>query len=130
LAFGPSLRFVANAQVLNGAYKGTFDCAKLPWTKGPQHVAIEVDVADGKASYSRSVYNSDNSAVVGTETGTGSVDADGAIRLTGGWHGKRDGYEGIYTGKLTAAGGSLRGTQNWNYEGKNYSRECSMTLKR
>jgi hypothetical protein len=120
----------ANADVPNGTYKGMFNCEKLPWTKGPQHVAIEIVVSDDKAKYSRTIYNWDNSAVVGQESGSGSIGSDGTIRVTGGWHGGRDEYEAVYAGKLNASGGSLRGIQNWTHEGKSYTRECSMTVSR
>jgi hypothetical protein len=121
---------IGQAQGADGTYRGALDCAQLPFTKGPQRVSLEVQVSSGRAGYSREVYNETRTAVVGTETGSGTVSADGTMSMSGNWRGVRDSFSASYSGKLSASGGQLSGRQNWSYKGQSYARSCSITLTR
>jgi hypothetical protein len=85
------------------------------------------------ATYSREVYNQDNTALVGTEEGSGTVTTEGAINLSSVW--KSAGSDAHYTftasysGTLSKATGSLRGTQIWSFDVKTENRGCLITLK-
>jgi hypothetical protein len=123
----------ATAESVGGTWKGTLNCAKLSFTKGPQKVPISLTVSGTSVSYSRDIYNRDNTAVVGKEEGTGTVGADGAISLTSAWKGAGPNpkytYTASYSGKLAKGNGNLKGTQIWSVEGKTENRECSIALK-
>ena len=118
----------ARAQMPTGTYPGMLDCAQLPFTKGPQRAAVQFRVERDKVTYSRTVKNENNTAAVGTETGNGTIAADGATSLTGGWRGSRDSYSASYSGRLSAKGGKLGGQQNWTYKRQRYTRDCAITV--
>jgi hypothetical protein len=122
----------AMAQSFDGAWKGHMTCAKLSFTKGTQKVAMTVAVAGGRATYTRKVYNRDNSAVVGSEEGSGKVESDGAIALTATWKGTnpKTTYTASYRGAIKGNAASLHGTQVWTHNGKTENRDCAITLKR
>ncbi len=121
------------AEDLSGTWRGTLSCAKLSFTRGPQKVPLDVTVSGTTASYSRQVYNRDNTAVVGTEEGTGTVGADGAINLKSSWKGAgpnpRYTFTASYSGTLAKGSGNLKGVQIWSFDGKTENRACSITLK-
>ena len=132
LAFAGALLLMSPASGLaaDGTFHGTLTCAKLSWTKGPQRVPITIRVAGTKASYSRPIYNADNSRVIGTETGRGTVAANGSIRLIGEWRGKAGHYRAYYRGQLTGADARLSGTQAWVFKGRRFRRACTFTAHR
>jgi len=119
------------AQGFDGTWRGTLTCGKLSFTKGTQRVPLTVTVSGGSARFTRQVYNPNNTAVVGTEEGSGTVSADGAISLSSTWKSPtgRSSYTASYSGKLAKGGGSLRGTQAWTLDGKGENRSCSIVLK-
>jgi hypothetical protein len=123
----------AAAESFSGTWHGTLTSAKLSFTRGTQKVPIDVTVSGTSAGFSRKVYSRDNTAVVGTEEGTGTVGADGAIKLTSAWKSNgpnpRYTYTASYSGTLSKGNGSLKGTQIWSFDGKTENRACSMTLK-
>jgi hypothetical protein len=123
----------AAAENFNGTWHGTLTCAKLSFTKGTQKVPIDVTVSGTSASFSRKIYNRDNTAVVGTEEGSGTVGADGAIKLTSAWKGvgpnPKDTYTASYGGTLSKSNGNLKGTQVWSFDSKTENRACSIALK-
>lgn len=118
----------------DGSWHGQITCAKLSFTKGAQKVPMTMTVSGGQATYSRQVYNKDNTAVVGTERGNGSVASDGAIKLTATWKSTKADpkytYTASYRGGSTASAAHLSGTQVWMYEGKTENRACSIVLSR
>jgi hypothetical protein len=92
-----------------------------------------VVVLGSTATFSRKVWNQDNSAVVGTEEGNGEVNGE-AIKLHLVW--KSAGaiakctFTGSYEGHLKGNKGSLKGTQDWNVDGKGERRACTISLNR
>jgi hypothetical protein len=123
----------AAAENFDGTWRGTFSCAKLSFARGAQKVPINVTISGTSATYSHQVYNQDNTAVVGTEEGTGTVAADGAINLSSVWKSAgpspRYTFTASYRGALSKGTGNLRGTQIWSFDGKTENRACSITLK-
>src|SRR5262249_42612488 len=123
----------ASAQSPNGKWSGEIRCDKLSFTKGTMKTAFNVTVADGKVTYSRAVYNATGSRVVGTEEGSATVEADGTIKLSAVWKSADANphytYTATHNGTLRGAGGALKGTQIWSFDGKTENRACSISLK-
>lgn len=122
------------AQSLDGTWKGQITCAKLSFTKGTQKVPITMTVAGEKASYERQVYNRDNSQVVGTEEGSGTIEKNGEIKLSATWKGIKENphwtYTGAYSGSIKGRSANLSGTQVWkSVDGKSEDRKCTIMLK-
>ena len=124
----------AQAQSFDGAWTGQITCAKLSFITGTLKTAMKMKVEKGQASYSRDVFNKDGSRVVGNESGTGAVAADGALTLNATWKSAEEKprytYTASYSGKLSGRAGTLKGTQVWSFDGKTENRSCSITLKR
>jgi hypothetical protein len=121
----------ALSQSFDGQYAGKLSCAQLPYTTAPLDAEpVAVSIAGGKVSYSRTLYGRDRNEVVGKETGSGSVAADGSITLSGGWTGRRDTLKASYRGKFAGGTATLSGSHVISYEGKTYNRTCSMTIGR
>jgi hypothetical protein len=122
------------AETLDGTWQGEMSCAKLSFTKGSQNVPVEVVVSGRSVSFARKVWNQDNSSVVGTEEGSGEVDAKGEIKIASVWKSTganpRFTFTASYAGRLQRSGGSLTGTQVWTFDGKTENRGCSLSLKR
>jgi hypothetical protein len=93
----------ASAQGNDGTWKGQITCAKLSFTKGTQKVPMTMTVAGDKATYERQVWNPDKTAVVGTEAGSGTVDASGAIKLSATWKGVKENPRWTYTASYSGA---------------------------
>ena len=103
----------------------------MPYTDadlGAEPVALTI--SGGKVSYSRTLYHHNRSEVVGKETGSGTVAADGSITLSGGWTGRRDSLRASYRGKFSGGSATLSGRHVISYDGKTYNRTCSMTVGR
>lgn len=119
-----------SAAPFDGAYRGTLNCAKLSWTKAPlSNEPVSIAIMDGKASYSRVLYGADRSTVVGQESGTGTVEPDGAIALTGGSDGRLSTMKATYKGKIERGAAILNGAQSVTYQGKTEVRACTLQLK-
>jgi hypothetical protein len=120
----------ASARSFDGAYRGTLNCAKLSWTKAPlSNEPVSVAIVDGKVSYSRVLYGVDRTTVVGQESGTGTIDSDGAIALTGGSTGRLGSMTATYKGKVENAAAILNGAQSVTSHGKTEIRACTLQLK-
>ena len=121
----------AAAQPFDGTYSGSLTCAKLPFTDAVlDNEPVAVTITNGNARYSRTIYAANRRQVVGKETGSGTLAADGTLILTGGWTGQRDSVQARYNGRLSAAGAALNGKQIVRFKGQSYDRDCTMTLKR
>jgi hypothetical protein len=122
----------ARAASFDGAWAGQLTCAKLSFTTGTLKIPMDLKIDGGKATYRREVLNRDGTRVVGTEQGSGTVAADGALTLTATWTSAEDKprftYTASYAGKLAAGAGTLRGAQIWSFDGKTETRSCTITL--
>jgi hypothetical protein len=115
----------------DGRYKAVLNCAKLPFTDAPlDNEPVELTVAKGRASYSRTLYGANRKMVVGKETGSGTVAADDTISLSGGWTGQRDTLQATYSGKFAGQTTALNGKHTVRYQGRTYDRSCTLTVKR
>lgn len=124
---------VASAQSFDGTWRGDMTCAKLSFTKGPQRVPIELVISGGAATFARKVWNQDRSAIVGTEEGSGTVAATGAVTLSAVWKSAVTGrytFTASYEGRLAARSGQLNGRQVWMVDAKSENRNCSIALKK
>ena len=118
------------AASFDGAYRGTLNCAKLSWTKAPlTNEPVSIAIMDGRVSYSRVLYGVDRTTVVGQESGSGTVEPDGTIALTGGSTGRLGTMKATYKGKIENGAAILNGAQSVTYQGKTESRACTLQLK-
>jgi hypothetical protein len=121
----------AHAQSFDGQYKGLLTCAKLTFTDAVlDNEPVDLKITNGKASYSRTLYGANRSQIVGKETGTGTVGADGTIALAGGWTGKRDSLKASYGGRLQGGTATLAGKHVVIYQGRSHDRSCTLTVKK
>lgn len=118
----------ASAQVRDAVYRGTLVCSALPFLKGHLRAAMEVTIKGGKAEYKQPVIDAEKGTLIGTETGSGSVEGQ-AIKLAGGWKGSQS-FEANYSGTIVRRSARLTGKQIWTHEGKTYTRTCSGAVKR
>ncbi|HTQ82332.1 MAG TPA: hypothetical protein VMI47_03620 [Pseudolabrys sp.] len=122
---------VAAAQSFDGAYRGTLNCAKLSWTKAPlADEPVSVTIRIGKVSYSRVLYGVDRNQVVGQESGSGTVAADGSIVLNGRSAGALGTMTATYRGRLANGSAILDGRQSVTYRGKTEARACTLLFGR
>jgi len=123
----------AIAQSFDGLWKGQIACAKLSFTKGTQKVPMTMTVAGDKASYQRQVYNPNNTQVVGTEEGGGTIDSNGTIKLSATCKGVKENprwtYTATYSGSIKGKSANFGGTQVWkSVDGKSEDRKCTIAL--
>ena len=124
------LALPASAASFDGAYKGTLSCAKLSWTKAPlTNEPVSIAIMDGKVSYSRVLYGVDRATVVGQESGTGTIAAEGTILLSGGSTGRLGTMKATYKGKIESGAAILEGAQSVTFQGKTEIRACTLQLK-
>jgi hypothetical protein len=119
------------AQSNDGTWRGQLHCNKLSFTKGPQNVPLTLTVSGGSASFTRQVYNPDNTQVMGTEEGSGTVSGN-QIKLSSKWNSPtgRSAYTASYSGTMAGGAANLHGTQAWTLDGKPESRSCSISLRK
>ena len=118
----------ASAQVRDASYRGTLVCGKVPFIKSPARSAIEVSVTGNAARYTHAVIISGRT-VIGTETGTGTVDG-AKINLNGNWKGDKHEYSATYSGSFVRRSAKLIGVQTWTHGGKTQTRDCTGAIKR
>jgi hypothetical protein len=113
LAVSMTLSTAATGQQAEGAFRGMFVCEKSPVGADILRVPVDVHIKAGNAIFARPLLNPNGQRVLGSELGTGTLDADGTLRLTSSWHMRGVTVKGEYSGKLTPTGGALTGTQSW-----------------
>jgi hypothetical protein len=122
----------ADRQTLEGRFRGMYVCEKLPTTRDVLRVPLDLIIRSGTVQFARPLFNLKGTRVVGSELGTGTVDADGKVHLTSTWSYLGNTAQGDYGGTLTAAGGTLTGTQTWRSPdpdaGPAISRTCTAAL--
>jgi hypothetical protein len=70
------------AQALEGAYRGMIVCEKIPIAADILHVPFDLIVHGTNAEFARPVFGLKGGRVIGSELGSGTVDADGKIHVT------------------------------------------------
>lgn len=135
LAAGVSGLFAATAaqaqgpaQAPEGAYRGMIVCEKIPIAADILHVPFDLIVHGANVEFARPVFNLNGSRVIGSELGSGSVDADGKIHVTATRVFLRQTVHSEYGGTLTANGGTLSGKQSWTGSMGDGSRTCYVAL--
>lgn len=114
LAISTFLAATANAQGLEGKFRGLYVCGKLPTTRDILRVPIDLIVHGDSAEFARPLFNLNGTRVLGSELAAGAIDQKGVLHLSSTWSYLGNTAEANYTGTLTPAGGTLTGTQSWS----------------
>jgi hypothetical protein len=90
---------------------------------------LDVSIRGSNVQFARPIFNWNGSQVVGSELGTGTVDAEGKLHLTSGWLIGGMTFQSDYSGALTKTSGTFSGIQSWR-DGRNNSgkRDCAAAL--
>ena len=102
-----------DAYALEGKFRGTYVCSKLPTTRDMLSAPIDLVVHDNAVQFARPLFNLNGARVVGSELAAGTIDRDGTLHLASEWSYLGDNAKASYTGTLTATGGTLIGSQSW-----------------
>jgi hypothetical protein len=122
----PACANAAPPVVRDAVYRGTMVCTKLPFFEKASREAIDVTIAGGTVRYTHTVRETSETS---NEQGRGAL-VDGAITLTGSWHGSKDSYEANYSGTFVRRSAKLSGTQTWTHQGASFTRTCTGVIKR
>jgi hypothetical protein len=126
---GVSMLAPATAQALEGKFRGTYVCEKLPTTRDILRAPFDLVIESGRVQFARPLFNLNGTRVVGSELGRGTLGEDGKLHLTSDWGYLGNTAQGDYGGTLTATGGTLIGTQDWTApDGATISRTCTAAL--
>lgn len=130
LAAGPLVSAHAVAQALDGQFRGSYVCEKLPTTRNMLRVPIDLVVHGNSVQFARPLFTLNGARVRGSELAAGTIDGNGKLHLKSGWTYLGNTAEGDYSGTLTPAGGTLTGTQTWRGPGGGdaVSRACTVAL--
>jgi hypothetical protein len=101
----------AAAQALDGSFRGSYVCEKLPLTRNMLRVPIDLVVHGDSVQFARPLFNLNGRRVRGTELASGSIDASGKLHLKSEWTYLGNTAAGDYSGTLAPSGGTLTGTQ-------------------
>src|SRR6478752_3144125 len=96
---------LANAQSIEGTYRGTLVCEKMPASPDILNAPLDVSVRGNSVLFARPLFNWNGTRVVGSELGTGTIDAEGKVHLTSSWYNGGIAVQGDYSGTLTKTGG-------------------------
>ncbi|MFZ0651799.1 MAG: hypothetical protein WAZ97_13105 [Pseudolabrys sp.] len=117
---------VARAQSFDGAFRGMLVCEKMPAAADMLTVPLDMTIRDNNVQFARPLFNLTGTRVVGSELGSGTIDAQGKLHLTSNWHRFGVTFESDYSGALTKIGGTFSGTQSWRDEKNNSGkRNCT-----
>ena len=104
-----------------GDFPATILCDPLPFPSGPARDAFRLDIARGRASYSRQI------AGGGSETGSGILTGRSLV-LTGSGKGRGFTYTARYAGDVGGRGGTLAGSQTFSRAGQATGRRCQVAI--
>jgi len=65
---------LANAQSIEGTYRGTLVCEKMPASPDILNAPLDVSVRGNSVLFARPLFNWNGTRVVGSELGTGNTD--------------------------------------------------------
>ena len=103
----------ADAQTIQGKFRGMYVCEKLPTTRDILRAPLDLVIEGNSARFARPLFNLNGRRVVGSEMAAGTIDADGKLHLSSEWDYLGNHAQGDYSGTLTRTGGTLTGTQTW-----------------
>jgi hypothetical protein len=116
-------------QSLASAYRGMFVCERQTGAADILRAPFDLAVRGDEAQFARPLFDLLGKRVLGSELGSGWVDAGGQVHLTSAWDYSGITVRGDYTGTLTSGGGTLTGTQSWRGpDGEPRSRTCQIAL--
>jgi hypothetical protein len=120
---------IADAQLVQGRFRGIYVCEKLPTTRDILRVPVDLEVKGDSVLFARPLFDL-GTRVVGNELATGSIDANGQLHLTSQWTYLGDTSDAEYSGMLTPTGGTLSGTQIWTRpgDGQPVRRTCTIAV--
>jgi hypothetical protein len=123
------LTAMARAQSFDGTYRGSLVCEKTPATADMLSAPLDMNIRGNNVQFARPLFNLDGTRVIGSELGTGTIDAQGNLHLKSNWYRFGVTVDADYSGALTKTGGTFSGTQSWR-DGKNNSgkRACTAAL--
>ena len=117
---------VARAQSFDGAFRGMLVCEKMPAAVDMLTAPLDMTIRGNNVQFARPLFNLTGTRVVGSELGSGTIDAQGKLHLTSNWHRFGVTFESDYSGALTKTGGTFSGTQSWRDEKNNSGkRNCT-----
>ena len=112
-------------------YVGHLACDRIPGLTNATVLAEMTIVANGtKLDFSRPVYSFDGKQAVATESGTGTLAADGSVTLEGHMQGPIGRFDSSYQGTLKGDQIELKGVENIPKDGKLFARDCKASLAR
>jgi hypothetical protein len=113
LAVGTLVSANAGAQAVEGKFRGAYVCEKAPFTRDILRTPLDLVIQGNNVLFARPLFNLNGTRVLGSELGTGTIDANGKLHLTSTWTYLGKTAVGDYSGTLTPSGGTLTGTQTW-----------------
>lgn len=113
LAIGTFVSANADAQAVEGKFRGAYVCEKTLFTRDILRTPLDLVIQGNNVQFARPLFNLKGTRVLGSELGTGTIDADGKLHLTSTWTYLGNTAVGDYSGTLTPNGGTLTGTQTW-----------------
>jgi hypothetical protein len=82
---GTFVAITANAQTIEGKFRGMYVCEKLPTTRDILLAPIDLVIKGDNAQFARPLFNFDGTRVVGTEMAAGTINGDGQLHVTSEW---------------------------------------------
>ena len=130
LAVGALVSANARAQALDGKFRGAYVCEKTPFTRDILRTPLDLVIQGNNVQFARPLFNLNGKRVLGSELGSGTIDANGKLHLTSTWTYLGNTAVGDYSGTLTPSGGTLTGTQTWTgpQDTSPVSRACAAAL--
>ena len=121
----PLLAAPASAEPVDGAYRGSYVCEKTQATKNILRIPLDLAVNGTDVRFGRPLFNLKGTRVTGTEMASGTIDAAGKAHLNSEYAVLGFAVRGTYDGTIGAHGGTLTGTQSWQWpDGSPGSRTC------
>ena len=120
----------ARAESFDGAYRGSIVCAKLTFNADILRAPFDMVVTGKSVMFARPVFDRLGNRVVGSELGTGTVEDNGALKLTSSWSAGVFSYQGAYAGTINGKTGALTGTQAWTMPRGKQTRDCMIAYAR
>ena len=113
IVVGTFVAISANAQTIEGKFRGMYVCEKLPTTRDILLAPIDLIIRGDNVQSARPLFNLDGTRVVGTEMAAGTINGDGQLHVTSEWSFLGNTANGDYSGSLSKTGGTMTGKQTW-----------------
>jgi hypothetical protein len=130
IVVGTFVAISANAQTIEGKFRGMYVCEKLPTTRDILLAPIDLIIRGDNVQSARPLFNLDGTRVVGTEMAAGTINGDGQLHVTSEWSFLGNTANGDYSGSLSKTGGTMTGKQTWTGPGGTTPvvRTCTVAL--